>query len=348
MGILPQVLEARTRTDLLAFERPGKPPVEVEFSRLVAGISGRHVEIMRGELAAIMHEATRGNVEYVFGDSITSLDDTVDGVDVEFEHSPPRRFDLVIGADGLHSNVRRLVFGDESVFRHYIGGYFSVFTLPNYLGLQGRMRIYTTPGKVAAVYPLWQTGEARAGFLFRRETEFDYDYRDLGQQKDLIRRVFGGDGWEIPRLLEEMNRSPDFYLDSISQVRMDRFSKGRVSLVGDAGYSPGPAVGGGTTVAVVGAYVLAGELAAAGGDQVTGFGNYENEMSEFIRHSRTIGPSSMRTLIPSTPRQVWLAASLMRLLPRLPAGVQRKLGSLQGGPSRTLESIKLKHYPTVR
>jgi 2-polyprenyl-6-methoxyphenol hydroxylase-like FAD-dependent oxidoreductase len=145
-----------------------------------------------------------------------------------------------------------------------------------------------------------------------------------------------------------MDRSPDFYLDSISQIRMNRFSKGRVSLVGDAGYSPGPAVGGGTTVALVGAYVLAGELAAAGGDHVTGFGNYENEMSEFIRRSRTIGPASMRTLIPNTPRQVWLAALLMRFLPRLPAGVQRKLGSLQGGPARALESIKLKRYPTGR
>jgi 2-polyprenyl-6-methoxyphenol hydroxylase-like FAD-dependent oxidoreductase len=348
MGILPDVLAARTRTDLLTFERPGKPAVDVDFTKLVAGISDRHVEIMRGELTSIVYEVTKGNVDYEFGDSIRTLQDTGDGVRVEFEHAQPRTFDVVIGADGLHSNVRRLAFGDEGPFRHYIGGYFSVFTLPNYLGLTGRMRIYTTPSKVAAVYPVRQTGQARAGFLFRRQQEFSYDYHDPQQQKALIHQVFGDEGWEVPRLLEEMDRSTDFYLDSISQIRMDSWSKNRVSLVGDAGYSPGPAVGGGTAVAVVGAYVLAGELSAAGGDHVRGFRNYENAMHEFIERSRKIGPTSIRTLIPNTPRQVWLAAQLMRFIPRLPARVQRKLGSLQGGPARALESITLKHYPTAR
>ena len=148
--------------------------------------------------------------------------------------------------------MRRLAFGDEARFRRYIGGYFSVFTLPNYLGLQKRMRIYNTPGKVAAIYPVWQNEQARAGFLFRSATEFSYDYHDPVQQKGLIRQVFGDEGWEVPRLIEEMNHSPDFYLDSISQIRMDSWSKGRVTLVGDAGDCPGPAVGGGTTIAVVG------------------------------------------------------------------------------------------------
>jgi len=348
MGILPDVLAARTRTDLLTFERPGKPAVDVDFTKLVAGISDRHVEVMRGELTSIMYEATNGDVEYEFGDSITTLEDTGDGVRVEFEHAQPRTFDMVIGADGLHSNVRRLAFGDEAPFRHYIGGYFSVFTLPNYLELTGRMRIYTTPGKVSAVYPVRQTGEARAGFLFRRAQEFSYDYHDPRQQKALIHQVFGDEGWEVPRLLEEMDRSTDFYLDSISQIRMASWSKDRVSLVGDAAYSPGPAVGGGTTVAVVGAYVLAGELSAAGGDHVRGFRNYEKAMHQFVERSRTIGPTSIKTLIPNTPRQVWMAVQLMRFLPRLPARVQRKLGSLQGGPARALESITLERYPTAR
>ncbi|GAA5162125.1 FAD-dependent monooxygenase [Pseudonocardia eucalypti] len=348
MGVLPQVLAARTRTDLLAFERPGKPPIEVDFAELAAGISDRHVEIMRGELAAILHEATQDRARYLFGDSITAIDDHDEDIEVTFEHAPPERFDLVIGADGLHSNVRRLAFGDESAFRHYLGGYFSVFTLPTYSGPTDRMRIYTTPGKMAALHTVWQTGQARAGFFFRRATEFAYDHRDATQQRELLRHVFDGEGWEIPRLLEQMDHSPDFYLDSISQIRMRQLSKGRVCLVGDAGYSPGPAVGGGTTVALVGAYVLAGELAAARDDHAAGYAGYQREMNEFIRHSRAIGPASMRTLIPNTARQVWLAANMMRVLPRLPAAVQRRLGELQGGPARALNSITLKRYPTVR
>ena len=344
MGLLPDVIEARTRTEVLSFQRPGRSPVEVDFGRLVAGISKRHVEVMRGELAAILYEATRHDVEYVFGDSIRSLDEDRDRVNVSFERGAPRSFGLVVGADGLHSTVRRLAFGEESRFRRYLGGYFAVFTVPNYLGLDGRMLIYTTPGKVAAMYPVPQTGEARAAFLFRQADEFDYDHRDLDQQKRLLREVFTGQAGEVPRLLAELERAEDFYFDSISQIRMDSWSTGRVTLVGDAGYCPGPAVGGGTTVAVVGAYVLAGELREANGDHEMALRNYENEMREFVQRSRTIGPAAMRTLIPRTRSQVWLATELMRFVPRLPLTLRRVLLSLQGGPARTLESITLKQY----
>ena len=134
MGILPKVLAARTQTERVTLERPGRSPIEVDLGRLVAGISDRHVEIMRGELTSILHEATRDDVEYRFGDSIRTLDQDGDGVEVSFEHGLPRRFGLVVGADGLHSGVRRLVFGDEAPLRHYLGGYLGVFSLPNYRG----------------------------------------------------------------------------------------------------------------------------------------------------------------------------------------------------------------------
>jgi 2-polyprenyl-6-methoxyphenol hydroxylase-like FAD-dependent oxidoreductase len=119
MGILPKVLAARTQTELLSFQRPGRSLVEVDLSRLVAGVSARHVEIMRGALASILYEATRQDVEYRFDDSIRTLDQDSDGVRVTFEHGAPHSFGLVVGADGLHSNVGRLTFGDESQFHHY-------------------------------------------------------------------------------------------------------------------------------------------------------------------------------------------------------------------------------------
>jgi 2-polyprenyl-6-methoxyphenol hydroxylase-like FAD-dependent oxidoreductase len=149
-------------------------------------------------------------------------------------------------------------------------------------------------------------------------------------------------------MLAELDDTSDFYLDSISQIRMGSWSTGRVTLVGDAGYSPGPAVGGGTSLAVIGAYVLAGELYAAAGDHDRGIRQYERELSELVRRSRRIGPASMKTLIPQTPRQVALTAHLMRMVPRLPPLVQRALFSLQGGSARALEAIRLKDYAAAR
>jgi 2-polyprenyl-6-methoxyphenol hydroxylase-like FAD-dependent oxidoreductase len=280
----------------------------------------------------------------VFGDSIRTLDADDDGVEVTFDNGPARRFGLVVGADGLHSIVRRLVFGDESKFRHYLGGYLGVYTVPNYRNLAGEMVTWVAPGRLVGMYPVRQTGEARAGFLFRRAEEYVYDHRDPAAQRRLLREAYAGAGWEIPRLLAELDNAEDFYFDSISQIIMDTWSSGRVTLVGDAGYSPGPAVGGGSSVAFVGAYVLAGELRAAGGDHAVAFPAYEREMHDFVVRSRTIGPSTMKTLIPATPFQAWLTPQVIRLLPKLPVPVQKKLTAFQGGPAKALESIHLKDY----
>ena len=348
MGILPQVMDARTKTEILSFLRPGKPAVDVSMSRLTAGVSDRHVEVMRGELASILHEATRADVEYLFGDTIQTLQETPDAVEVTFERSAPRRFGLVVGADGLHSVVRRQVFGDERQFLNYIGGYFGVFTAPNHLNLDGRMAIYTTPGKVVGMYPVRQTGEARVGFLLRREKPFVYDHRDKDQQKKLLHEVYAGEGWEVPRLLAELDTADDLYFDSISQVIMNGWSRGRVTLVGDAGYSPGPAVGGGTSIATVGAYVLAGELSRAGGDPGAALPRYDSKMGDFVLRARKLGTTTMRTLIPATPAQVQLMIQTMRVVPRLPAFVQRRLGALQGAAARALDAITLDNYDVTR
>jgi 2-polyprenyl-6-methoxyphenol hydroxylase-like FAD-dependent oxidoreductase len=344
MGILPQVLAARTQTDQVTLEHPGRSPAEVDLGRLVAGISDRHVEIMRGELTSILHQATRDDVEYRFGDWIRSLDQDGDGVEVSFEHGPPRRFGLVVGADGLHSGVRRLVFGDEAPLRHWLGGYLGVFSLPNYRGLDGRMVAYSAPDRSVAMYPVRQTGPAKVLFLFRTAQELSYDHRDLDRQRRLLAEAFTQDGWEVPRLLAELEHAPDFYFDSISQIRMPSWSSGRVTLVGDAGYCPGPAVGGGTALAVVGAQVLADELRAAGSDPAPAFPNYETRMREAVQRFRTIGPTVMKTLIPATPLQVWLTTQVLRLVPRLPVTLQRRLSTFQGRPARALDAVTLQKY----
>ena len=341
MGVLPEILEARTRTELILFERDGKPPVALNMGQVAAGMSIRHIEILRGELTKILSGAVSDGVEYLFGDSIRALDDHGDGVDVTFETSRPRRFDLVVGADGLHSNVRRLMFGDEARFMRYIGGYFAVFTLPNYLDLDGRMVVYNRPGRVVGMYPVHQSREARAVFLFRRVEPLVYDHRDRGKQKKLLREAFADFGWEAPRLLAELDDAEDLYFDSISQIIMDTWSRGRVTLVGDAGYSPGPAVGGGTTIAVIGAYVLAGELYRAGGEPAVALRAYEDKMREFVRLNRKLGTTNVKRLIPATPTRVRLLQEAMRWLPKLPVPVQRLAAASRAG---AFESFALADY----
>ena len=203
------------------------------------------------------------------------------------------------------------------------------------------MMVWNAPGRLAAIYPVHQTTTARGGFLFRRREEFALDHRDIDGQKQVLHQIYGQDRWQVPRLLAEMDTADDFYFDSISQIVMDSWTKGRVTLVGDAGYSPGPAVGGGTSIAMVGGYVLAQELAQAGRSYQTGLRVYEDRMRELAAKARSIGPTTMSTLIPRTSIQVRLMPELLRLVTRMPPRFQQRLFQLQATPARALDSIHL-------
>jgi hypothetical protein len=204
-----------------------------------------------------------------------------------------------------------LTFGEEDQFLHFLGGYFAVFSVPNYLGLQEHMLSYAESGQTVAVYPVWGTGQLRVLLLFRTLTELDYDRHDRAAQVRMVRGLYSGAAWEVPRLLEELENADDFYLDSISQVRMDTWTKGRVTLVGDAAYSPGPAVGGGTSLAVLGAYALAAELAAAP-DLAAGLAASEDAIRSAVQASRNIGPTVLKMMIPESKTQIWAMAQAIR------------------------------------
>ncbi len=271
MGLADAVQSARTRTVTLSYVRPGRRPVEVDVATLSAGVSDRHVEILRGDLVSLLAAATRDDVEYVFGDEVTGLADSGAGVEVSFASGTERAFDLVVGADGLHSGVRRQVFGE--VPELFLGGYLGVFSLP-YEQLDGRALAFTAVGRSVGVYGVGDGSRARAVFLFRSARELTFDHRDLPRQRELLREAFGDLGGEVPRLLRALTDAEDFYFDAISQIRMGTWSRGRVTLVGDAGYCPGPAVGGSTSLAVLGAYVLAGVLADDNGVHVRFFKDF--------------------------------------------------------------------------
>lgn len=239
MGILDHVEAQSAGTEVLSIHREGKRLIDLPEVLIFSAVSERHVEIMRDDLSEILYGASAPSAEYIFGDSITALTDDGAGVRVAFDRASDRRFDLVIGADGLHSHVRGLVFGPESGYSHWLGQYLAVASIPNYLDLSDRALMYPQVDKIAGMYSAAQLSDARAFFLFRTPEPLDYHHRDVGRQKALLGEVYADVGWELPRMLAEVDATDTFYMDSITQLRMDTWSKGRITLVGDAGYCPG-------------------------------------------------------------------------------------------------------------
>jgi len=229
----------------------------------------------------MLHLRTRNDVEYLFGDSIRALDEDADGVRVEFANRGSRVFDLVVGADGLHSNVRRIAFGAEQCFVEHLGTYVAVFSMENLLQLDN-WQVWLQAGDAGyAIYPVRGNSELRVTLGFR-SVPLTYDYHDVQRQKQIVEERLADMRWETPRLLKGMRKAPDFYFDAMAQVRMPRWSVGRVALVGDACYCASPLSGQGTSLALVGAYVLAEELGRARDDHRGAFSAYQKRMRSFV------------------------------------------------------------------
>ncbi|GAB3979650.1 FAD-dependent monooxygenase [Actinoallomurus acanthiterrae] len=248
------------------------------------------IEILRGDLSQVLYDDTRDGVEYVFGDRIAELTQDADGVDVAFAGGDRRRFDLVVGADGLHSALRAAVFGPRERFVRHLGLVLAFYSVPNEFGLDRWLIEYQDQesGRSAMLRPIQDATRAMAMFSFPA-TDLHVDYRDVEGQKRLLREQMASLGWLTPRILAYLDDTPDFYLDQVAQVVMDRWSNGRVGLIGDAAFSSSPMSGGGTGLALVGAYLLAGELAAAGWDPEAGFAGYEARMRSFVEANQEIG-----------------------------------------------------------
>ncbi|WP_372660341.1 FAD-dependent monooxygenase [Amycolatopsis kentuckyensis] len=246
------------------------------------------IEILRGDLSRVLYDDTRDGVEYVFGDRIAELTQDPDGVDVVFAGGDRRRFDLVVGADGLHSALRAMVFGPHDEFVRHLGHVLAFYSVPNEFGLDRWLLEHQEPGRSAMLRPIGDATRAMAMFSFA-SPDFDVDHRDVEAQKRLLRERVAGLGWLTPQLLEHLADTPDFYLDQVAQVVMDRWSSGRVALLGDAAFSSSPLSGQGTGLALVGAYLLAGELAAAGWDPAAAFAAYERRMRSFVEANQEIG-----------------------------------------------------------
>lgn len=306
MGVLDDLRAVQTRGGAMScVDERGR-----EIFRLPAEFAGGELEVYRRDLSRILYRHGADRVGYLFGDQITALSETADGVHVEFDHADARTVDLVVGADGLHSGVRRLAFGPESGYVRHLGYQLAGWDLPNELGVGVLPQQYNVPGRMASV-AADQRAPTRAGaFVVFTAPDPEGDWCDLDQQKKIIAEAFDGLGWHVPHLLAGLRDAPELYFDSISKVRVPRWHTGRVALLGDAAW--GVTLGGmGVGTGVVGGYVLAGELAAADGDHRIAFPAYERRLRDYaMRWQRGASPGPF--LAPATASGLWLRNRLLR------------------------------------
>jgi len=258
------------------------------------------IEILRGDLAQILYDDTRDEVEYVFGDRIAHLTQDTAGVDVAFAGGSRRRFDLVIGADGLHSALRTMVFGPSERFVRHLGLMLAYYSVPNEFGLDRWLIDYQASGRSAGLRPIQDATRAIAMFCFPTG-EAKPDHRDIEAQKRFVRERMDGFGWMTQPILDHLDDTADFYLDEVAQVVMEHWSNRRVGLLGDAAFSASPLSGGGTGLALVGAYLLAGELVTSNWDPELAFARYEQQMRSYVGANQEIGRLHVASIEGSHP-----------------------------------------------
>jgi 2-polyprenyl-6-methoxyphenol hydroxylase-like FAD-dependent oxidoreductase len=327
MGILPSVREAGyTVRDIAFVDARGRRVGGFSTDAMRRMLGERFTSLPRGDLAEQAYRTIEGRVETVFGASIAALDEHADGVRVALSTGKRRDFDLVVGADGLHSAVRELAFGPQSAFERTLGYYVAAFEADGYRPRDELAYVsHGVPGRQISRFAL---RGARTMFLF----VFVADHlagpepRTVDERKAVLHRLFDDAGWESRRILEAMDPVGEIYFDRVSQIVMDRWSKGRVALIGDAAACVSLLAGEGTGLAMTEAYVLAGELDRAGGDHRTAFRRYEERLRPLIESKQQSARNFAGAFAPKTAFGLWFRNKVTRLM-GIPAVADRIIGA---------------------
>ena len=273
---------------------------------------GRFVTVGRSDLSRLLFEKIKNDTEVIFGDEVVDLKQQRECVQVEFKHGKQRQFDLVIGADGLHSTIRRLVFGSQDRFEKQLGYIVAAFEVSGYRPRDDDVYVmYCEPRRMLGRFAL--NGDRTLFlFVFAANTDARSEILHLAAQKAILRTSFGDLPWETPRILAELDRAEDLYFDRVSQIKMPTWSKGRVALVGDAAFCVSLMAGQGGALAMTAAYVLAGELGKTGQRHEDAFRNYERILRTFIESKQQGAARFASTFVSKTKWGLYLRNQLVK------------------------------------
>ena len=321
MGLLSSLLELQHHSDELRMvDRSGRTRGGYPSSVLLKLANGRMATLARYDIAAAIYGALEGRVETLFGDSIAAIDDDGTRVRVGFEHSPPRDVDLVIGADGLHSRIRQLVFGPDAKFEYPMGCHVASFEVAGYRPRNGNVYVaYTAPGRYVARFPMRDDRMLFFVLLRNEHLKGRIPSNHLERKAALI-DALADIGWESAAILSAVGQVDDIYFDSISQIRMETWAKGKVALIGDAAACPSLIAGEGAGFALAQAYVLAGELHRQGGDTGAAIAGYQARLHAIVARKQKHAESLVASFVPRTALGVRVRdyATLLMRLPVIP------------------------------
>ncbi|TDQ11745.1 FAD-dependent monooxygenase [Pedobacter metabolipauper] len=303
MGLFEQIKTNRLNLESTEFKNTD----DVTESITILKQSGEELpdnefEIERDTLLNMLFDTVKNDVEFIFNNSITALNETKDHIEVTFKDGSKDIYDLVLGCDGIHSAVRKIWFGSEAEYSHFLGQYFFITIVNKSLIKQNTFQMYGVPNKGVMLNAY--NNKTDIVLSFRSEHEIPYDYRDKEEQKKIIIEQFAGQGWRTAELLEEVRHSKTFYFDKFCQIKMPSWTKGRVALVGDAGYCASPAAGMGGSLAIIGATALADALEKHQGNYELAFEEYNKELRPFIEEVQAGAVNMLEFLLPRTEEEV--------------------------------------------
>ena len=294
MGVWSRLRAAATGVDrLVVVDDAGHPLATMDTRRTTD--PEQEVEVPRADLAAALLDAARDKARIMVGDSITGLEQDAAGVDVTFARGTHRRFDLVLGADGLHSGVRRLVFGPEERFAVPFGMFVGTMRTGIETGDPRALRLFNRPGVSLSIHP--GTGQPLAAFIFR--SDHRHDRHDPQARNRLVRDAYTGRGWISDRAVAEWVAADDVYFDAVTRIRMPTWTMGRVSLLGDAADCVS-LLGDGSSNAIVAARTLADAVAAQPDDLPAALAGYERTHRARLRSVQRRAGSNAHWLVPTT------------------------------------------------
>ncbi len=311
MGIVPELRQrGYVMTEARSVDRRGRRIATVRPAAIM-GSSERYLSIARSDLAAVIYGALDGRAELILGDTVRELVDRAGGVDVTFESGQTREFDLVIGADGLHSRIRKLVFGSEPAFERFQGIVVAAFETHGYRPRNELVAMMHAEVGFQAVRLSLRDDRTLILLSVRHDGPIPAD--DRAAQEALLRSRLAGAGWETPAIVDLMPHAEDFYFDSVSQIRMPSWSRGRVALVGDAAACPSFLAGQGSALAMVESYTLAAEL-ARNTDHAVAFDRYHQRLASFVEAKQDGAIGIGLAFAPRNRRQLLLRNAVMAFM----------------------------------